>query len=68
MKEEAKHGKLVAYPIWGGGTDEFSMCDKLKQDLEKNDKIEVKGKLQIGPVIGAHSGPIYGVVFFPKIN
>lgn len=68
LRDEAKHGKLVAYPIWGGGTDEFSMCDKLKQDLEKNDKIEVKGKFQIGPVIGAHSGPIYGVVFFPKIN
>lgn len=68
VKDEAKHGKLVAYPVWGGSVSEQAIGDKIKQTLEKNSKIEVKGKYQIGPIIGSHSGPIYGVVFFPKIN
>lgn len=68
VKEEAKHGKLIAYPVWGGTPEEQLIGDKIKQNLEKNAKIEVKGKFQIGPVIGAHSGPLYGVVFFPKVN
>lgn len=68
VKDEAKHGKLIAYPVWGGTPEEQLIGDKIKQNLEKNPKIEVKGKFQIGPVIGAHSGPLYGVVFFPKVN
>lgn len=68
LKDEAKNGKLIAYPIWGGGSEEQLIGEKIKQNLEKNSKIEVRGKFQIGPVIGAHSGPIYGVVFFPKVN
>ena len=68
LKDDSKHGKLIAYPIWGGGSEEQLIGEKIKQNLEKNSRIEVKGKFQIGPVIGAHSGPIYGVVFFPKVN
>lgn len=68
LKEESKNGKLIAYPIWGGGSEEQLIGEKIKQNLEKNSRIDVKGKFQIGPVIGAHSGPIYGVVFFPKVN
>ena len=68
VKEEAKHGKLIAYPVWGGTSEEQTIGDKIKLNLEKNGKIEVRGKYQIGPVIGSHSGPIYGVVFFPKVN
>lgn len=68
VKEEAKHGKIIAYPVWGGSSEEQNIGDKIKQDLEKNSRIEVRGKYQIGPIIGSHSGPIYGVVFFPKIN
>lgn len=68
VKEEAKNGKLIAYPVWGGTPEEQLIGDKIKQNLEKNARIEVKGKFQIGPVIGSHSGPLYGVVFFPKVN
>lgn len=68
LKEESKNGKLIAYPIWGGTSEEQLIGEKIKQNLEKNSKIEVRGKFQIGPVIGSHSGPIYGVVFFPKVN
>lgn len=68
VKDEAKHSSVVAYPIWGGTAHELATVDKLKSNLDKNIKIDTKGRFQIGPVIGAHSGPIYGVVFFPKIN
>ncbi len=68
VKDEAKNGSVVAYPIWGGRAEELGNADKIKQNLEKNPKIDIKGRFQIGPVIGAHSGPIYGVVFYPKIN
>lgn len=68
VKDEAKNGKVIAYPVWGGTSEEQLIGDKIKHNLEKNSRIEVKGKFQIGPVIGSHSGPIYGVVFFPKVN
>lgn len=68
VKDEAKNGSIIAYPIWGGTPSELENVEKIKMNLEKNPKIDIKGRFQIGPVIGAHSGPIYGVVFYPKIN
>lgn len=68
VRDDAKAGSIVAYPIWGGTPGELANADKLRATLDKNPKIDIKGRFQIGPVIGAHSGPIYGVVYYPKIN
>lgn len=68
IKEESKHGKIITYVVWGGTTEEQIIAEKIKQDLEKTAKIDSKGKYQIGPIIGAHTGAMYGIVVFPKIN
>lgn len=68
IKEEAKQNSVVIYPIWGGTNTEYKNSDKIRAGVEKNSKVEYKGKYQVGPVVGTHSGAIYGVVIYPKIN
>jgi DAK2 domain fusion protein YloV len=68
VKEQLKNNSIIAYPVWGGTSEEFENAEKIRVFLEKQTKVDCRGKINIGPVVGSHSGPIYGVVMFPKLS
>lgn len=68
IKEQAKNGSIVVYPLWGGTNRELEIIDGVSSVISKNSKIDCYQRVHVGPVIGTHSGPVFGVAIFPKIN
>jgi hypothetical protein len=68
IKYEAKRGSVVMYTGWGGTKEQLNSADRLRTYASRYKKLDYRGRYEIGPIIGAHSGPIYGFAIFPKIN
>lgn len=67
IKEESKNSSIL-YVGWGGTTKELQKADLLRKEAEEYRKIEFKGRFEIGPTIGSHSGPVYGLGIISKIR
>ena len=68
IKDELKKGSVAMYVGWGGMEEQLENADKLRAYAEKHKKVDYRGRFEIGPIIGAHTGPIYGFAIFPKVN
>lgn len=68
LKTEMRKGTQILYTGWGGTQEELVNADALKSYAEKNGKVEYRGRLEVGPTIGSHSGPVYGMGIIPKIK
>lgn len=69
VKDESKKQSLIMCTAWGGTPTELESLTKVQNEILKESK--VYGTIlnrEIGGVIGAHAGPIYGVFIFPKLN
>ena len=69
VKDESKKQSLIMCTAWGGTPTELESLTKVQNEILKESKVH--GTIlnrEIGGVIGAHAGPIYGVFIFPKLN
>ena len=66
IKSESKKTSMILYTAWGGTRKELSGADEIKNQQNDNNKIEYRGRFEIGATIGAHSGPVYGFAIIPK--
>ena len=54
------------FPIFSLYTSGIENCEALEEKLQDNG-YDIKGRLQVGPTIGAHTGPgVYAVMFVEK--
>ncbi len=67
IRSESKKTSMIMYTAWGGTRKELSGADEIKNAQSGNNKIDYKGRFEIGATIGAHSGPVYGFAIIPKI-
>ncbi|WP_286033450.1 DegV family EDD domain-containing protein [Fusobacterium necrogenes] len=67
IKTESKKTSMLLYTTWGGTRKELFSADEIKNQQVGNNKVEYKGRLEIGATIGSHSGPVYGFTIIPKI-
>lgn len=68
IKNEGKKNSIILYTAWGGSNQELHNADILKKTSEDSRKIEHRGRFEIGPTIGSHSGPVYGFGMISKIR
>lgn len=55
--------RFPVYSIYSAGTENL---EALEEKLSAN-QVKIQERLQIGPAIGAHTGPgVYGVIFVTK--
>lgn len=67
IRAESKKKSMILYTAWGGTRKELLNADEIKNQQSGNNKIEYRGRFEIGATIGAHSGPVYGFAIIPKI-
>lgn len=67
IRAESKKTSMILYTAWGGTRKELLNADEIKNQQNGNNKIEYRGRFEIGATIGAHSGPVYGFAIIPKI-
>ena len=67
IRAESKKTSMILYTAWGGTRKELLNADEIKNQQSGNNKIEYRGRIEIGATIGAHSGPVYGFAIIPKI-
>lgn len=67
IRAESKKTSMILYTAWGGTRKELLNADEIKNQQSGNNKIEYRGRFEIGATIGAHSGPVYGIAIIPKI-
>ncbi|OQY10550.1 MAG: hypothetical protein B6I28_00860 [Fusobacteriia bacterium 4572_132] len=68
IKDELKKGSLIVYNVWGGTDEEYELSLKIYNICKKYDKITVKNMTNMGGILGAHLGPLYGTVLIPRVN
>lgn len=59
---------IVLYTAWGGERTQLSNADTIKNIAEKYKKVDYRGRVEIGAVIGSHVGPVYGMGIMDKIR
>ena len=67
IRAESKKTSMILYTAWGGTRKELLNADEIKNQQSGNNKIEYRGRFEIGATIGAHSGPVYRFAIIPKI-
>ena len=67
IKNEGRNS-IYLYTAWGGTNQELRNTDILKKTADTMRKIEYKGRFEIGPTIGSHSGPVFGIGIISKIR
>ena len=67
IKNEGRNS-IYLYTAWGGTNQELHNTDILKKTADAMRKIEYKGRFEIGPTIGSHSGPVFGIGIISKIR
>ena len=67
IRAESKKTSMILYTAWRGTRKELLNADEIKNQQSGNNKIEYRGRFEIGATIGAHSGPVYGFAIIPKI-
>ena len=69
IKDESKKQRIIVSTAWGGTPNELENIIKIQTEISKNHKISFNMlNREIGGVIGAHAGPIYGVFVFPRLS
>lgn len=69
IKEESKRQSIVISTAWGGTPTELEGISKIQSELSESSKISFNIlNREIGGVIGAHAGPVYGVFIFPRLS
>ncbi|MDP0494558.1 MAG: DegV family EDD domain-containing protein [Fusobacterium sp. JB021] len=59
---------IVLYTGWGGERNQSSNADMLKNIADKYKKVDYRGRVEIGAVIGSHVGSVYGMGIMDKIR
>lgn len=59
---------IVFYTGWGGERNQLIKADMLKNIAEKYKKVDYRGRIEIGAVIGSHVGSVYGMGIMDKIR
>lgn len=67
IKNEGKNS-IYLYTAWGGTNQELQNTDILKKTADTMRKIDYRGRFEIGPTIGTHSGPVFGIGIISKIR
>ena len=67
VKEESSKNSVIVETGWGGSGKENEGAEKIRKELLKLNKVEVKNRYVIGGTIGSHSGPVMGIDIIPKI-
>ncbi len=69
VKEESRKQSIIISTAWGGTPSELESITKIQSEIPENSKISYNIlNREIGGVIGAHAGPIYGVFVFPRLS
>ncbi|MDO5088977.1 MAG: DegV family protein [Leptotrichiaceae bacterium] len=69
IKDESKKQSLIVFTGWGGGPQELESIVKIHSEIGESPKISFPIlNRQVGAVIGAHAGPVYGVFIFPRLS
>jgi len=69
IERESKKQSLVLMSGWGGTPTELENVVKIYSEVENNPKVSsLILNREIGAVIGAHTGPVYGVFIFPRLS
>lgn len=69
IREESKRQSIVVSTAWGGTPTELEGISKIQSELSESSKISFNIlNREIGGVIGAHAGPVYGVFIFPRLS
>lgn len=59
---------IILYTGWGGERSQLSNADNIKNIAEKYKKVDYRGRVEIGAVIGSHVGAVYGMGIMDKIR
>ena len=69
IKDESKKQSLIVFTGWGGGPNELESIVKIHSEIGESPRISFPIlNRQVGAVIGAHAGPVYGVFVFPRLS
>ena len=69
IERESKKQSIVLMSGWGGTPTELENVIRIYSEVENNPKINsLILNREIGAVIGAHAGPVYGVFIFPRLS
>lgn len=69
IKDESKKQSLIVFTGWGGGPNELESIVKIHSEIGESSRISFSIlNRQVGAVIGAHAGPVYGVFVFPRLS
>lgn len=69
VKDESKKQSLIVFTGWGGGPNELESIVKIHSEIGESSRISFPIlNRQVGAVIGAHAGPVYGVFVFPRLS
>ena len=63
MEKLLKNSKnsIILYTAWGGTQNELANADALRNAAERMKKVDYRGRVEIGAILGAHTGPVYGM-------
>lgn len=65
---KAAKTSIILYTGWGGNQSCLTSADNLKTIAERFKKVDYRGRVEIGAVIGSHAGPVYGIGIMDKIR
>ena len=69
IERESKKQSIVLMTGWGGTPTELENVVRIYSEVENNPKINsLILNREIGAVIGAHAGPVYGIFIFPRLS
>ena len=69
IERESKKQSIIIMSGWGGTPTELENVVRIYSEVENNPKVSsLILNREIGAVIGAHAGPVYGVFIFPRLN
>ena len=69
IERESKKQSIVLMSGWGGTPTELENVVRIYSEVENNPKISsLILNREIGAVIGAHAGPVYGIFIFPRLS
>ena len=69
IERESKKQSVVLMSGWGGPPTELENVVRIYSEVENNPKVSsLILNREIGAVIGAHAGPVYGIFIFPRLS
>ena len=69
IERESKKQSIVLMSGWGGTPTELENVIRIYSEVENNPKVSsLILNREIGAVIGAHAGPVYGIFIFPRLS